>query len=139
MIRPRHTLELYSQREKDFQTQPLPSNELVKMLFDTALESLLILPVLVERQDQVNKVREINRVMCIIYDLREMIDFERGGEFALSLSKLYSGMNQNLLEASKANSKNQLANIQHVANILQQIKNTWDKAPDISVKNQCLH
>ncbi len=132
-------LEPSSQKRKNYQIQSLPSNELVKLLFDAALESLIILPVLLERKDQVNKVREINRVMCIIYDLRELIDFERGGDFARSLSKLYSGMNQNLLEARNPNSKNQLANIQHVANILQQIKNTWDKAPDISVKNQWLH
>lgn len=133
------TLELSSQKRKNYQIQSLPSNELVKLLFDAALESLIILPVLLERKDQVNKVREINRVMCIIYDLRELIDFERGGDFARSLSKLYSGMNQNLLEARNPNSKNKLANIQHVANILQQINNIWDKAPDISVKNQWLH
>jgi flagellar protein FliS len=69
--------------------------------------------------------REIVRAQEVIRELMVTLNTEKGGEMALSLMRLYDYMYQLLVEA---NVKKEPANVHTVLTMLEDLKETWEKA-----------
>jgi flagellar protein FliS len=69
--------------------------------------------------------REIVRAQEVIRELMVTLNTEKGGEMALSLMRLYDYMYQLLVEA---NVKKEPANVRTVLTMLEDLKETWEKA-----------
>ncbi len=96
------------------------------MLMEGALSKLATAKGCVARNDIAEKSRQITWGMNIIQGLRTSLDAEKGGEVAGNLDSLYEYMGRRLLEA---NISNDVAIIDEVMALLQEIKAGWDDIP----------
>lgn len=71
------------------------------------------------------RVNHLNKVCAIIGELRAALDFERGGEIAVSLERLYHYMTRRL---SDANLRRQTAPVEEVAKLLEVLLSAWEEA-----------
>lgn len=69
----------------------------------------------------------IGHAISIVGGLREGLDFQRGGEVAVNLDRLYEYMISRLLEA---NLKDSTLMLDEVTALLRDIKNGWDGIAD---------
>jgi flagellar protein FliS len=99
---------------------------IIQMLMEGALSKLATAKGCIERNEIAEKSRQITWGMNIIQGLRTSLDAEKGGEIAVNLDNLYEYMGRRLLEA---NVKNDIAIIDEVINLLQEIKAGWDAIP----------
>jgi flagellar protein FliS len=99
---------------------------IIQMLMEGALSKLAAAKGCIERNDYAEKSRQITWGLNIIQGLRTSLDEEKGGEIASNLDNLYEYMGRRLLEA---NTKNDIAIIDEVITLLQEIKAGWDAIP----------
>jgi flagellar protein FliS len=99
---------------------------IIQMLMEGALSKLAAAKGCIERNDYAEKSRQITWGLNIIQGLRTSLDEEKGGEIASNLDNLYEYMGRRLLEA---NTKNDVAIIDEVITLLQEIKTGWDAIP----------
>jgi flagellar protein FliS len=73
--------------------------EQVVLLYDGALRYLTEAKTALERRDIAARRLAVNRVLAIVGELRGALDMERGGEIAVSLSKLYGYVQDRVMDA----------------------------------------
>ncbi len=74
----------------------------VVMLYDGAIKFLRLAASDVESNDILAKAEHTNRALDIILYLQAILDFERGGEVAVTYDRLYSSVTAIVLRASAA-------------------------------------
>ena len=84
------------------QTQVKTANhvQLVVLLYDSAVQSLELAREGILTNNHRDKARFLDRAMAIVGELSSVLDFERGGEIAVSLHRLYDYMIQECLRAN---------------------------------------
>lgn len=84
------------------QTQVLTSSrvQLVVLLYDAAIQSIELARRAIETNNLPDKGRFLGRAISIVGELDSVLDFERGGEIAHSLHRLYEYMLAELVEAN---------------------------------------
>lgn len=84
------------------QTQILTSSrvQLVVLLYDAAIQSIELARRAIETNNLPDKGRFLGRAISIVGELDSVLDFERGGEIAQSLHRLYEYMLAELVEAN---------------------------------------
>jgi flagellar secretion chaperone FliS len=92
------------------QTQVLTSSgvQLVVLLYDAAIQSVELARAGIESNDLKEKGRFLGRAISIVGELNSVLDFERGGEVARSLNRLYDYILSELLAANLRNNTRHL-------------------------------
>jgi flagellar protein FliS len=73
------------------QTQIMTANQiqLIVLLYDSAIQSLELAREAIGTNNYKDKARFLDRALAIVGELSSVLDFERGGEIAKSLHRLY--------------------------------------------------
>ena len=84
------------------QTQIMTAShvQLIVLLYDSAVQSLELAREGISTNNYRDKARFLDRGMAIVGELSSVLDFERGGQVAVSLHRLYDYMIQECLQAN---------------------------------------
>jgi len=97
--------------------------KLIVLLYEGAIKFLLNAQEGIREKDIVKRHNNIYRVLDILVELRNSLNFSQGGEIATSLNALYLFMNRHLMAA---NAQNDAQKIQDVINMLTNLKEAWE-------------
>ncbi|OFZ37120.1 MAG: flagellar export chaperone FliS, partial [Bdellovibrionales bacterium GWC1_52_8] len=92
--------------------------QILLMLYEAAIRNVKKASLAIEKNDMVTKGTSIGKAHDILNELVNTLDFEVGGNIAQELERLYSFMIETLIKANIENSKDKLANIQHLLETL---------------------
>ncbi|WP_439859064.1 flagellar export chaperone FliS [Pseudomonas sp. MBLB4136] len=98
-------------------------HRLIQMLMEGGLTRIAQARGAMEREQIAQKGELIGKAIGIIGGLREGLDLNQGGELASNLDNLYQYMVARLLQA---NSRNDVALLEEVADLLREVKAGWD-------------
>lgn len=104
-------MNAYRQAEQDFLVEGSNGHGLVQLLFNELLVAIEETSISIELDDLAARSASSSKALSILYVLNSSLDFEKGGEVALSLEQLYGWSRRQLIEAIKENSRERLANI----------------------------
>ena len=119
----RAALQQYKQVNVHSMVEGASPHRLIQMLMEGALEKMYIARGLMEDGSLGPKAEHISWAISIIDGLRISLDKDVGGEIAQNLEDLYDYMVRRLVEA---NLKNEVAIIDEVSDLLNQITEAWD-------------
>jgi flagellar protein FliS len=97
--------------------------ELVVMLYDGAIQSLVQANALIQRGDIQAKAQQIIRATNIISELSGVLDLEQG-EVAQNLDGIYGYARKQLISA---NLRNDQRKINEVVNLLKELRSAWQE------------
>lgn len=126
MTNVRLALAQYGQVNTDARAEFASPHQLTLMLFDGAIKSLTLVPLMIEKKDFAGKSRELSRAVNILSGLHESLDAQQGGELAEELGDLYEYMMRCLMQAGRDNNRNQIT---HVVQLLNEIRDGWRQIP----------
>jgi flagellar secretion chaperone FliS len=101
-------------------------HKLIVMLMDGALERIATARGCMERNENSEKAKLLNRAVSIIGELRSSLDMTKGGPIAANLGDLYDYMCRQLM---KANAENKIDSLEHVSKLLREIRGAWVAIP----------
>jgi flagellar protein FliS len=100
--------------------------ELIQMLFDGLIESLMTAKGHIEHGAIVEKGKSLARANRILFGLQGALDFEKGGDLANNLNELYSYITRRLLHI---NLHNDLQALAEVHGLMNEIRQAWRDVP----------
>ena len=111
-------------------TQAVVANkvELIQMLFDGLIESLMSAKGHIEHNAIVDKGKSLARANRILFGLQGALDFEKGGDLANNLNELYSYITRRLLHI---NLHNDLQALAEVHGLMNEIRQAWRDVPGL--------
>ena len=106
------------------QTQVLTASgvQLIVLLYDSAIQAVELASDGIVRRHQPDKARFLGRAVGIVSELSSVLDFERGGEVAKSLYRLYDYM---LSEFTQANLRNDARHLDGPLRCLKEMRGAW--------------
>jgi len=106
------------------QTQVLTTSgvHLVVLLYDTAIQSLELAREGMLHNNYQEKARFLGRAVAIVTELSNVLDFEKGGDIAKSLYRLYDYM---LAECLQANLRNDPQHLNGPLRCLNTLREGW--------------
>ena len=106
------------------QTQVLTASgvQLIVLLYDSAIQAIELASDGIVRSHQPDKARFLGRAVGIVSELSSVLDFERGGEIAKSLYRLYDYM---LSEFTQANLRNDPRHLVGPLRCLKELREGW--------------
>ncbi len=96
---------------------------LVVMLYDGAIRFLHEALHAIQNRDYETKNLKYQRAQKILAELISSLDFEKGGEIAENLFRLYTYMYNQLVEA---NIQDSVERTEHVIHLLSELREAWD-------------
>jgi flagellar protein FliS len=96
--------------------------ELVVMLYDGIIESLVKAQGHMERKEWRDGGRQFARALTIIAGLRETLDFERGQPVADNLLSFYNALSAQLI---KAQARRDVGLLQECIKMISEVKDSW--------------
>lgn len=111
-------------------TQAVVANkvELIQMLFDGLIESLMSAKGHIEHNAIAEKGKSLARANRILFGLQGALDFEKGGDLANNLNELYSYITRRLLHI---NLHNDLQALAEVHGLMNEIRQAWRDVPGL--------
>jgi flagellar protein FliS len=108
------------------QTQIMTSSsvQIVVLLYDAAIQSIELARVGIESNNVKDKGRFLGRAISIVGELNSVLDFERGGEIAISLHRLYEYI---LTELITANARNSASHLDGPLRCLTTLREGWQE------------
>jgi len=97
--------------------------QLVVLLYEGAVSAIASAKGEMERRNVAQKAKLINKAIDIIEGLRNALEFDQGGDIAVSLNDLYLYMIQRL---STANLKNDPEILDEVSRLLSELLGAWE-------------
>lgn len=122
----RSAMEKYKQGNASEVMYATP-HRLVQMLMEGALDKIATAKGCVSRNDFEGKNNMIKWAIAIIHGLQDSLNMNEGGEIANNLFSLYEYMSRRL---SEANAQSDIAALDEVTSLLQEIKGAWDSMPE---------
>ena len=106
------------------QTQVMTAShvQLIVLLYDSAVQSLELAREGIMKNNYRDKARFLDRAMAIVGELSSVLDFERGGQVAVSLHRLYDYMIQECLQA---NLRHEAAHLDGPIRCLTTLREAW--------------
>jgi len=106
------------------QTQVLTTTgvQLIVLLYDSAIQSVELAREGMVTNNYQDKARFLGRAVAIVTELSNVLDFEKGGEIAPSLYRLYEYM---LAEFLQANLRNDPKRLQGPLRCLTTLREAW--------------
>jgi len=111
----------YQQNEVELSVYSASPVELVVMLYDGAIQSLVQANALIQRGDIQAKAQQIIRATNIISELSGVLDLEQG-EVAQNLDGIYGYARKQLISA---NLRNDQGKINEVVHLLKELRSAW--------------
>jgi flagellar protein FliS len=108
------------------QTQVMTSSgvQIVVLLYDAAIQSIELARTGIESNNIKDKGRFLGRAISIVGELNSVLDFERGGEIAVSLHRLYEYI---LTELIAANARNNTRHLDGPLRCLMTLREGWQE------------
>lgn len=100
--------------------------EQIKLVFSNIAGKLSAAKILIERKDFEKKGLLISDCITLLGALQQILDFEQGQEISANLDSLYDYCQKTLLDA---NLHNDIAKVDEVLVIVNEIKSGWDSIP----------
>jgi flagellar protein FliS len=126
----RDAIKAYQEAEQDFLVEGADPHCLVQILYTELIQSLDRTHLAMDQKDYVAKSTHITKVLSILHVLASSLDYDKGGEVAISLARLYEWARRRVIEASR---ENMLPVIEEVRKAVSDIAEAWDtigkKAP----------
>jgi flagellar secretion chaperone FliS len=98
--------------------------QLVVMLYDAAICSLMEAREHIDRKNIAGRSRSINKCISIISELQSCLNLKAGGEIATSLNRLYDYMKRRIFIANVEQSSQPLAEIEK---LLENLRSAWSE------------
>ncbi|MCS5451974.1 MULTISPECIES: flagellar export chaperone FliS [Enterobacter] len=114
----------YQQSDLAIQAAAANPHQLVLMLFNGLMDELVRAKSHIAARRYDRKVQSVNKCIDILNALTSSLDFEKGGELALSLANLYDYCVYRLYDASH---KLSVASVEEVEVILRNLQDGWEK------------
>jgi flagellar protein FliS len=105
--------------------------ELIQMLFDGLIDSLVTAKGHIQRGSIEDKNKSLVRAGRIVLGLQGALDMEKGGDLARNLYELYSYVTRRLVHV---NARNDLDALQEVHTLLNEIRQAWRDVPNLLPK-----
>jgi flagellar protein FliS len=118
-----NAIAAYQQNEVELSVYSARPVELVVMLYDGAIQSLVQANALIQRGDIQAKAQQIIRATNIISELSGVLDLEQG-EVAQNLDGIYGYARKQLISA---NLRNDQRKINEVVNLLKELRSAWQE------------
>ena len=96
---------------------------LIVMLYDGAIRFINEAAHAMQQRDYETQNAKLQRAQKILAELISSLDFDKGGEIAENLFRLYTYMYNQLVEA---NINDSLERLEHVAHLLSELRAAWD-------------
>jgi flagellar protein FliS len=96
---------------------------LIVMLYDGAIRFINEAAYAMQRRDYETQNAKLQRAQKILAELISSLDFDKGGEIAENLFRLYTYMYNQLVEANINDNRNRL---EHVVHLLSELREAWD-------------
>lgn len=106
--------------------------QLVCMLYDGAIKFANLAITGIKEKDIEKKTVNIVKTEKIINELRLSLNFEKGGEIATNLDKLYDFIYTYLIEA---NANEDISKLEHVVKMLSTLRESWQSITNKPVNN----
>ncbi len=106
------------------QVQSQSPVELVVMLYDGALRFMRTAADAIERRDLVGKRDAMSRTMAIVSELQSSLNLEAGGEVAANLDRLYTYINERLIDA---NVRNAAEPVREAIKLMTPLRDAWSQ------------
>ncbi len=123
-------VQAYAQVKVETAVSTASPVQIVVLLYEGAISAIASAKGEMERRNVAQKARFINKAIDIVEGLRNALEFDQGGDIAISLNDLDLYMVQRL---STANLKNDPAILDEVTNLLHELLGAWEilaKGPD---------
>ncbi|WP_462379128.1 flagellar export chaperone FliS [Pseudomonas sp. Marseille-QA0892] len=98
-------------------------HRLIQMLMQGALDRIAKAQGAIERGWMAEKGELIGKTISIVAGLKDVLDFDVGGELANNLDSLYEYMIRRLTEANRTND---LGILEEVSGLMREVKSGWD-------------
>jgi flagellar protein FliS len=118
----RNAIRAYHEAEQEFLVDGADSHGLVEILFNELIASLSIAKKGLASADLATKSSGVSKALTIIHVLATSLDFDKGGEVAVSLAQLYEWSRRRIIEASR---DNVIAGIEEVLHAISEIAEAW--------------
>jgi flagellar protein FliS len=102
--------------------------QLIQMLFDGLLESLVVARGHIVHLNISEKSKALTRATRIVLGLQGALDFEKGGDLASNLNELYAYVTRRLFHA---NAQNDVAAVDEVHGLMREIRDAWEGVPSL--------
>jgi flagellar protein FliS len=114
------------------QTQVMTSSsvQIVVLLYDGAIQSIELARTGIESKNLKEKSRCLGKAISIVGELDSVLDFERGGEIATSLHRLYEYI---ITELVAANARNETRYLNGPLRCLTTLREGWQ---EVAVRQQ---
>jgi flagellar protein FliS len=96
---------------------------LIVMLYDGAIRFINEAAYAMQQRDYETQNTKLQRAQKILAELISSLDFNKGGEIAENLFRLYTYMYNQLVEANINDSRDRL---EHVVHLLSELREAWD-------------
>jgi flagellar protein FliS len=96
---------------------------LIVMLYDGAIRFIHEAAHAMRQRDYETQNNKLQRAQKILAELISSLDFDKGGEIAENLFRLYTYMYNQLVEANLQDAPERL---EHVVNLLSDLREAWD-------------
>lgn len=107
----KNAMNAYQQAERDFLVEGTDGHGLVQILFNELLVAIERTSIAIDVKDLAARSASSSKALSILYVLNSSLDFEKGGEVAVSLAQLYEWSRRQMIEAIRENSTERLANV----------------------------
>ncbi|ODC04171.1 flagellar export chaperone FliS [Terasakiispira papahanaumokuakeensis] len=115
-------VQQYVRGSAESQVRDASPYQLILMLMDSALGRLAAARGAIERQDEPLMAQSLQKAQAIINELRNVLDFEQGGEVAQNLHDLYDYFGQQI---AKAAAQKKAEPINEVVRLFQPLRDSW--------------
>lgn len=102
------TVSYGAQQYRQTQVMTASGVQLIVLLYDSAIQSLELAREGILQNNYQDKARFLGRAVGIVSELSNVLDFEKGGEIATSLHRLYEYMLAEFLQANLRNDPHHL-------------------------------
>ena len=116
-------IKAYQTVEQDLLVEGADPHSLVQILFAEFLVNIELTIAAIERSDLAAKSAHITKSMMACHLLASSLDYDKGGEVAVSLGEIYEWSRRKLLDASI---KNSVTSLQEVHQIIGDISSAWN-------------
>ena len=124
-------MESYGEGSRTSQAVVADNVELIQMLFDGLIDSLVTARGHIERGSIEEKNKSLMRAGRIVIGLQGALDLEKGGDLANNLYELYSYVTRRLIHV---NARNDLAVLQEIYVLMSDIRQAWRDVPNLLPK-----
>jgi flagellar protein FliS len=125
-------MESYGEGNNTSQAMVADKVELIQMLFDGLLDSLVTARGHIQRNAIEDKNKSLVRAGRIVIGLQGALDVEKGGDLARNLHELYSYVTRRLVYV---NAHNDLTVLEEVQTLMGEIRQAWRDVPNLLPKS----